>query len=211
LSSSLEQARERDLLDESHTLAAVDSTGLESRHVSQHYLLRVGNREQLTRCYHTYAEVVDVRSHLCLGLWSGMGPNPDQKHFLTVMNRACHNHPFLLGVLADAGYDGEKYQKYLYKYFYEKYGVVAVVMPKQGLPENNPNPPRAFYRRFLYDHWPKELYHQRAQAETRMSMAKRLLGACLKARTYICRRVQIWIRSITLNLMIVAAAREDSR
>lgn len=180
----------------------MDSTGLESRHVSEHYAQRVGERVRSNRRYHTYAEVVDVASHLCLGLWTGMGPNPDQRHFLPVMRQACANHPAISCVLADAGYDGESYQRYLH----DRLGVLAVVMPKQGPPELNPVPPRAFHRRFLYDHWPRALYNQRSQAETRMSMSKRLLGSCLKARRAATRRVQIWLRSVTLNLMINAAA-----
>jgi hypothetical protein len=131
-----------------------------------------------------------------------MGPNPDQKHFIKVVRQARENHPSLAGVLADAGYDGEHYQRYLHEHL----GVLAVVMPKQGPPPLNPRPPTAFYRRFLYDCWPQKLYNQRAQAETRMSMAKRLLGVCLKARTAARRRLQIWLRCITLNFMINANA-----
>lgn len=59
-----------------------------------------------------------------------MGPAPDQPHFLAVVRQARAHHPALAGVLADAGYDGERYQKYLY----ERLGVLGVVMPKTGLP-----------------------------------------------------------------------------
>lgn len=190
------------MLDERHDLAAVDSTGLESGHVSRHYLQRVGGREQVNRHYHTVAEVVDVRSHLCLACWTGMGPAPDQPHFLPVMRQARRHHPAIAGVLADAGHDGERYQKYLY----ERLKILAVVMPRLGTPARNPKTPLTFHRRFLHQHWPTRLYAQRAQAETRMSMSKRLLGSHLTARRHGTRRQQIWLRSITLNLMINADA-----
>jgi len=141
-----------------------------------------------------------------------MGPAPDQPHFLAVVRQARAHHPALAGVLADAGYDGERYQKYLY----ERLGVLGVVMPKTGLPpppttkttrRRRAGPePKAFYRRFLYGHWPRHLYARRAQAEARVSMGKRLFGAHLTARTHHGRRRQIRLRSITLNLMINAAA-----
>jgi hypothetical protein len=125
-----------------------------------------------------------------------MGPAPDQPHFLPVMRQARRHHRALVGVLADE----ERYQKYLY----ERLNVLAVVMPRLGPPAKNPDPPLTFYRRFLYDHWPRNLYARRAQAEARTSMSKRLLGSHLTARGYHGRRRQIWLRSITLNLMINA-------
>jgi hypothetical protein len=199
LAASLQQSREGGLLDEGHDLAAVDSTCLESRHVSEHYLHRIGKEN---RCYHKLAEVVDVGSHLCLSHWCGMGPSPDQPHLRVVMRRAKTHHPALAGVVADAGYDGERYQRYLF----ERLGVVGIVK-HGGRPIHDPHQrPGGFHRGLMAEHWPQHLYNQRAQVETRISMHKRLLGSHLTARKKRTRTQQMWLRSITLNLMIIAEA-----
>lgn len=52
-------------------------------------------------------------------------------------------------------------------------------------------------------HWNGERYGQRWQAQTTISMIKRLLGSALAARRYWTQCREITLRAITLNVMIL--------
>ncbi len=53
-------------------------------------------------------------------------------------------------------------------------------------------------------HLKQSRYGQRWQAETVVSMIKRLLGSTLRARTYWSRFPQMLLRAITHNILILA-------
>jgi hypothetical protein len=183
-------------------LASVDSTGLESRHVSGHYLRRTGRKH---RRYPKLAEVIDVASHLALACWCGRGPSPEQPHLRQIARAALKRHRFA-ALVADAGYDGEHHCRYLA----ERLGVLPIIRPGMGRPAHDPSHvPRGFYRSFLHHHWPEHLYAQRSQSECRMSMHKRRLGSSLSARKAETRRQQMRLRTITLNLMINANKQQN--
>jgi hypothetical protein len=206
LNATLAQARSQGLLDDptskSKRLASVDSTGLETRHVSEHYRRRTGLKH---RRFPKFAEVIDVRSHLALACWCGRGPSPDQPHLRRIARAALTAHRFA-ALAADAGYDGEHH----FQYLHERLGVVPIIRPGMGRPAYNPNhKPGGFYRRLMHQHWPQNLYAQRSQSECRMSMHKRRLGSSLSARRSSTQRQQMRLRTITLNLMIVANADSD--
>ena len=111
--ATLLQARALGLLDDGDELATVDSTGFETRHVSEHYLHRIGRKH---RKFPKFAEVIEHRSHLALAAWCGRGPAPDQPHLRRIARAAVSRHPFK-ALAADAGYDGEAYQRYLHEYW----------------------------------------------------------------------------------------------
>lgn len=197
--ATLAQARALGLLDDDDELATVDSTGFETRHVSEHYLHRIGRKH---RRFPKFSEVIEARSHLSLAAWCGRGPAPDQPHLRRIARAAVARHPFK-ALAADAGYDGESHQRYLH----QRLGVIGIIPANAGRPRKDPNqPPGGFYRRCLHEHWPTQLYHQRAQSESRISMHKRRLGSHLTARRRRTQDQQMQVRSITLNFMINAVA-----
>jgi hypothetical protein len=207
LNVTLAQARWQGLLDDPTSkptsLASVDSTGLETRHVSEHYRRRTGLKH---RRFPKFAEVIDVRSHLALACWCGRGPSPDQPHLRRIAWAAQSAHRFA-ALVADAGYDGEHHLRYLH----QRLGVIPIIRPGAGRPAHDPNhKPGGFYRRIIHEHWPHNLYGQRSQSECRMSMHKRRLGSSLSARRCGTQRQQMRLRTITLNLMIIANATQNA-
>ena len=190
------------LLDEDDELASVDSTGLETRHVSEHYRYRTAQTQRKHRKFPKFAEVIDARSHLALAAWCGRGPAPDQPHLRAIARAAAMRHGFK-ALVADAGYDGESHQRYLH----ERLGVIGIIPAHAGRPCKDPTQlPGGFYRRCLHEHWPTTLYHQRSQSEARVSMHKRRLGSYLTARKRRTQDQQMQLRSIALNFMINAVA-----
>src|SRR3954463_4479288 len=74
-------------------LAAIDGTGMESRHVSRYYVKRrskTGSGTQVTT-YSKYPKVVlvtDCRTHLVLAAVAGRGPGSDLQQFKTALKGA---------------------------------------------------------------------------------------------------------------------------
>jgi hypothetical protein len=209
LNATLAQARSLGLLADPQSdktrkdgvLASIDSTGLETRHVSDHYRRRTGKKH---RRFPKLAEVIEVKSHLAISCWCGRGPAPDQPHLRGAVQEALGRHRFS-ALAADAGYDGEDHHRYLY----ERLGVIGVIKPGAGRPAHDPqHVPGGFYRSFLHKHWPKNLYGQRSQSECRISMEKRRLGSALTARKRSTQDQQMRLRVITLNFMINAGVQD---
>ncbi len=80
----------------------------------------------------------------------------------------------------------------------------ASFRPSEAVPQRNlRDRTRGFFRQFLRDHWPVAQYGQRWQVETGFSMLKRLLGSAVRS----CKRHaidrEIFLRVLTINLMIV--------
>jgi hypothetical protein len=190
-------ARQQDLLAEANDLAAVDSTGLESRHVSTYFGRRSGRK------YHRFpkvSQVIDTRSHLALAAVVDRGPKPDDIEFHPVVRQGHDRHPFA-ALAGDVGYDGEHHHRFLHRL-----GVLGIIPPRRGRPAHSPtHRPASFFRGFWHDHWPRvqHLYGQRWQVESRFSMEKRLLDSCLTARRRPAQDREAALRVLTLNLMIL--------
>lgn len=154
------------------------------------------------RKYHRFPKVsavVDVDSHLLLGAVIDRGPQPDDREFHRLARQAHRRQPFD-ALLGDVGYDGEHHQAFLW----EQLGVLGIIPPTRGRPAHDPDHvPGGFYRSFIAKHWPKELYGQRWQIETTFSMLKRLLSEDVRARRRHCIDREIFLRLLTLNLMIL--------
>ena len=143
--------------------------------------------------------MIDVNSHLFLGVVVDRGPKPDDLELHRVARQAHRRHPFD-ALLADVGYDAEHHHRFLY----HELGVLGIIPPQRGRPTKTPsNRTRGFFRQFLRDHWPIAQYGQRWQVETDFSMLKRLLGSAIRS----CKRHaidrEIILRTLTINLMIV--------
>ena len=180
-------------------MAAIDSSGLESRHVSTYFGQRCGRR---IRRFPKVSVVIDVASHLCLAIDVRRGPLPDDIGFHRLVAEA-HARLAFDTLLADVGYDGEHHHRFLRRAL----NVFGVMPPTRGRPPHRPgHRPPSFYRGFLHDHWPalkKAIYGQRWQVETVFSMVKRRLGSAVRARRRHSLDREIYLRFITFNLMII--------
>jgi hypothetical protein len=107
-------------------------------------------------------------------------------------------------LLADCGYDAEHHHRFLN----ETLGVIGIIPPIRGRPPHNPKKHKTsgFYRRFLREQWEqlKATYGQRWQAESYISMNKRLLDSFLRSRKRANQDRELQLRIITLNLMLLA-------
>ena len=93
------------------SLAAMDGTGLESRHASAYYVRRKAKGKDFKQSM-TYARfpkagiICDCKSHLILSVLPERGPGSDSSHFRRVFDQAQRRIRFV-ALAADAGYDGE--------------------------------------------------------------------------------------------------------
>jgi hypothetical protein len=183
-------------------LAAVDGTGLESRHTSRYYVKRRasgGDRDQIT----TYAKypkvvfVVDCSSHMILAAVPGRGPGSDLVQFGAALGQAVRRAR-IGTLLADADFDAEWVHSGV-----RSHGIRTIIPPKRGRPTEKP--PSGRWRRQMQQRFGqyKRKYGQRWQVETVNSMLKRLLGSALRARQYKSQCRETILRSITHNVMIV--------
>lgn len=185
-------------------LAAVDGTGLESRHVSRYYVKRrskTGTSTQETT-YSKYPKVVlviDCTSHLILAAAPGRGPGSDLVRFKTVLRQAV-GRARIGTLLADADFDAEWVHE-----FVRGFGIRTVIPPTRGRPSEKP--PAGKWRRWMKQRFAKQKYGQRWQVETVNSMIKRRLGSALRARSYWSQCREIILRVITHNAMVVIRIR----
>src|SRR3954454_2545002 len=92
-------------------LAAVDGTGMESRHVSRYYVKRrsktgTGTQETTYAKYPKVVLVTDCHSHLVLAAVPGRGPASDLRQFKRALKEAV-GRARIGTLLADADFDGE--------------------------------------------------------------------------------------------------------
>ena len=185
-------------------LAAVDGTGMESRHVSRYYVKRrskTGSGTQETT-YSKYPKVVlvtDCRTHLVLAATPGRGPASDLVLFKAAFKDAV-GRARIGTLLADADFDGEWVHEHV-----RSFGVRTLIPPERGRPSDKP--PVGKWRRQMKRRFDKTKYGQRWQTETVNSMIKRRLGSALRARNYWSQCREIILRIITHNVMIVARIR----
>src|SRR4051794_26554314 len=194
-----EKARQRRV-----PLAAVDGTGMESRHTSRYYVKRrskTGSGTQETT-YSRYPKVVlvtDCRTHLVLAAAAGRGPASDLVLFEAALKQAA-GRARIGTLLADADFDGEWVHEHV-----RSYGIRTLIPSERGRPSEKP--PAGKWRRRMRRRFDKKKYGQRWQTETVNSMIKRRLGSALRARSYWSQCREIILRVITHNVMIVVCVR----
>ena len=181
------------LLKDRSALVALDSTGMESRHVSHYYGQRKGLRKSR---YPKLSAVCDTASHLFLSGVADRGPHPDDQEFGTVVRQAYALQPFE-HLLADAGYDAEHHHRFLRR----RLGARSTIPPLRGRPtEKLPTQP---YRREMATTFDQEAYGQRWQIESAFSQCKRRLGSALRSRIYWSQCREGLFRLLVHNLMII--------
>jgi transposase len=186
--------------------AAIDATGLESRHTSQYFFKRAG-RKQSARTWTKLTTVCDTASHFFTAATVTVGPSNDSPQFRPAMQQAS------LGVswdrvLADAAFDSEENHRLAR----EDLGVRSTVIPLNRRNRGRKKP-KTRYRRQMVRRFRRKprgsrhrrVYGQRWQAESAFSRHKRLLGSALRGRSDAARERECYLRVLTHNIMLLAA------
>ena len=185
--------------------AAVDATGLESRHTSQYFVRRSG-KDHAARTYTKLTVACDAGSHFLAAATVTTGPSNDSPQFRPVLLQASVAVRWDR-VLADAAFDSEAHHAYAR----EDRGVRSTVIPVNA--RGHAGPPGGRYRREMSRRFvPKpegsrhrRVYGQRWQVESAFSRHKRRLGSALGGRSDASRARECHLRVLTHNLMLLAA------
>ncbi len=183
-------------------LAAIDSTGLESRHTSVYYTQRTRTQKGHYKSRYPKLSVVgDTANHLILGGGIDRGPKPDLTEARpTVRETVCHQP---LGVLlGDAGFEAEDFHSFCR----DELKIRSIIPTRdrgRPRPDGRPRPVHGRYRRWMKFHFPPVLYGQRSQVETIISMLKRHYGSALRARRYQSQNREMRLRWLTHDLGIL--------
>ena len=202
LDATLKAARKRRIIGPSHRRAAIDSTGLESRHVSVYYTRRSKRHKgHLKHRFVKLSALCDTRSHLILSAVVDRGPKPDYAEFTPAVAQGLCRHRFKT-LLADAGYESEANHVYCR----EELNLVSIIpTTSRGRPRKDglASPVTGRYRKQMHEDFPQKTYGQRWQIETVFSMIKRNLSSALAARRPFAVNREVLLKVITHNLMII--------
>lgn len=187
-------------------LAAADSSGFDVTHASRYYVWRskrmgLPPKSMTYRRYPKLHVIIDTSNHLILCLFGTRGPTPDTHQLPSLIDQL--GDAVRIGhLLADAGYDSEANHTLLR----ETHGIRSTIPPKQGRPRKDGALPTGRYRRLMSQRFDTTAYRQRSQVETVMSMLKRNLDGCIRARSYWAQIREMALKALTHNLMILRLA-----
>ena len=199
------RAQEGGLIGEAPT-AAVDATGLESRHTSRYFFKRAG-RKHNSRLWTKLTVACETGSHFFTAARVSLGPANDAPQFRPVMAQASLAVDYDR-VLGDAAFDSEE----SHRYCREELGVRSTVIPLNRRNRGRKRP-KTRYRRQMVRRFRKKprgsrhrrVYGQRWQAESAFSRHKRLLGSALGGKSDASRERECYLRVLAHNLMLLAA------
>ncbi len=194
----MERARTAGLVDPA-PVAAVDATGLETRHMSAYFGMRRAGSGHRQRAWPKLTAVVHVASHLIVGAVPGVGPSQDSPDFTPAMRQAATLLAFDTA-LADAAYDAEHNHRLCRDELGLRRTVISLNPRNAG--DRSPSGP---YRRALWTDFPARLYRQRWHAESVFSQHKRRLGSALTARAEAAQQRELVLRVVTHNLTLLSA------
>ena len=182
-------------------VAAIDSTGLECTAASGYFIKRRARTTEpwKTLVYHRYPKlgvVCDTSDHFILACQARRGPRPDVDEFRSLIGDALRRVR-LSQIVADAGYDSEANHEFARG----QHHLRSVIPPKHGRPTTKPA--RGRYRRMMQVRFDFDVYCERAQIETVMSMIKRRQGAHVRGRTYWSQCRDLHLLVLTHNIMIL--------
>ena len=202
LDAVLDHCRHAKILAKYSRQAAIDSTGLESRHVSAYFTKRCERHaNHYKHRYPKLSAICDTDSHLILGAVIDRGPKPDPVEAKQTLHEALKHQRFL-SLLGDAGYESEGFHCLCRDIL----GIVSIIpTTDRGRPrtDGKSRAVRGRYRKLMKQRFPKKTYGQRWQIETVFSMLKRNMGAALRARNYHSQTREIRLRILTHNLAIL--------
>ena len=179
--------------------AAIDSTGLQCGTASAYFVRRrkkVGSPWK-TVVYHRYPKlgvVCDTSSHFILAFHTGRGLRPDVDEFRPLVADALQRVRLSL-MTADAGYDSEPNHEYAR----DEQGIRTHIPAKHGRPTDKPATGR--YRRLMQTRFDREVYRNRVQVETLMSMIKRRQGSHVRGHKYWSQCRDLRLMALTHNIM----------
>jgi len=202
LDAVLDYCRKAKILPKCSKQAAIDSTGLETRHVSAYFTKRCERHSNhYKHRYPKLSAICDTPSHLILGAVIDRGPKPDPVEAKQTLHEALKHQRFL-SLLGDAGYESEAFHCLCR----DKLGIRSIIPTTvRGRPrtDGKPRGVRGKYRKLMKQRFPKKTYGQRWQIETAFSMLKRNMGAALRARNYQSQTREIRLRILTHNIAIL--------
>jgi hypothetical protein len=227
-----EQVRLAGRLDWLARVAAVDTTYFEPRHASGYYKRRCRRAEREARAggvatrapprdVATRATVkatpklglgVDAASGFVLSATATTGMGSDSPLFEPLVYHAWRRHTMSTVVL-DAGFDGEHNHELARR----DMGVRSIVPPRIGRPSKDAaaRRPRSRWRRRMYEHFRAGgggvTYRKRAAVECVNSMIKRNQGSDLRARTTKGREMEMLLKAIVHNTMLLRRRSRGSR
>ncbi len=186
--------------------AAIDATGLESRHTSQYFFKRAG-RKHSARLWTKLTVVCHTGSHFFTAATVSTGPSNDSPQLRPAMSQASLVVTWDR-LLADAAFDSEENHRLCR----EDLDVRATVIPLNRRNRGR-KWPQARYRRQMRRRFRKKprgsrykrVYGQRWQVESAFSRHKRLLDSALRGRSDGSRQRECFLRVLTHNLMLLAA------
>jgi hypothetical protein len=179
--------------------AAIDATGLDSQYTSRYYFARAG-KKQAARSWTKLTVVCHTRSHFLTAATVCSGPSNDSPQFAPALNQAglVVRWDRLLG---DAAFDSEENHRLCR----QELGIRSTVIPLNRRRQGR-RWPKTKYRRQMKRRFHRRKYGQRWQAESAFSRHKRLLGPALAGRSDSSRTRECYLRVLTHNLMLLAAA-----
>ena len=202
LDAVLDHCRQAKILSKSSKQAAIDSTGLETRHVSAYFTKRCERHcNHYKHRYPKLSAICDIDSHLILGAVIDRGPKPDPVEARQTLHEAL-KHQHFMSLLGDAGYESEGFHCLCR----DTFGIRSIIpTTDRGRPraDGKARPVKGKYRKLMKQRFPKKIYGQRWQIETVFSMLKRNMGAALRARNYHSQTREICLRILTHNLAIL--------
>ena len=183
-------------------LAAADSSGFDPTHASRYYVWRAKRmgspKKHMTyRWFPKLGIICDTQTHLILASFATRGPRPDVNQLDPLLKRLIDDVT-IRHLVADAGYDSESNHCLLR----EDYSIRSTIPPKLGRPRLDGRLPGGYYRSLMARRFDHDAYAQRNQVETVMSMLKRNLDGCIRARSYWSRCREMLLKVVTHNIMI---------
>ncbi len=188
-------------------LAAIDSTGLDSSHVSRYYVRRRRSKhlklweDVIYKRFPKLAIVCDCSNHAILSAIMSRGPSVDVNQFRQPLKPAAERVK-IDHILADAGYDSEANHEYAR----EVHRIKTTIPARAGRPTQKL--PKAKYRREMRTDFNKKVYGQRWQVETVFSMIKRNFASALRARRYWSQCREMMLLVLTHNIAIIQLVKE---
>jgi hypothetical protein len=184
--------------------AAIDSTGLQAGCASAYFAKRRKYGKESAKAgkkvtYHRFpklALVCDTRDHYILAMHAGRGPRPDVDEFRPLVDQA-RRRVRMLRIVADAGYDSEPNHRFAR----DECGIRTMIPPEHGRPTDKPA--SGHYRRLMQTRFNWDVYHDRSQVETVMSMIKRRQGSYTRGVTHWSRCRDLRLLVLTHNILLL--------
>ena len=178
--------------------AAIDSTGLETHHISSHFVNCTKRPSYYRRTWPKMTAVCDTQTHLIASCIVTRGPSYDFPLFEKALN-AIPSAINFARILADGGYDSEANHRLAREVF----GMETLIkLNLRGFKCT----PKGKHRRKTQDSFDNKIYNNRWQIESVFSRNKRLLGSALRNRTEVSRERECLLRVLTHNLMVIRRA-----